>query len=141
MLPKAGPAQIFLKSKDLGGPNGLWVDGADLLVASWGPVTDGATLQTCGPGHLQRIDLKTRRLKPFDTPGPTGHLAGVVRSPEGLVVTDAGTGRALLWLADGKVTTVREGLKECGMPGVNAEAGILAVPETGANDVVFVPLR
>lgn len=141
LLPKAGPPQVFLTSKDLAGPNGLWVDGTDLLVASWGPVTDSATLQTRRPGRLQRIDLKTRRLKAFDTPAPTGRLAGVVRSPEGLVVTDAGTGRVLLWSADGKVTTVREGFKECGMPGVNAERGILAVPETGANDVVFVPLR
>jgi len=141
LLPRAGPPQVFLKSKDLAGPNGLWVDGTDLLVASWGPVTDGATLQTRGPGRLQRIDLKTRRLKAFDTPAPTGRLAGVVRSPRGLVVTDAGTGRVLLWSVDGKVTTVREGLKECGMPGVNAERGILAVPETGANVVVFVPLR
>jgi sugar lactone lactonase YvrE len=141
LLPRAGPPQVFLTSKDLAGPNGLWVDGTDLLVASWGPVTDGATLQTRGPGRLQRIDLKTRRLKAFDTPAPTGRLAGVARSPEGLMVTDAGTGRVLLWSPDGKVTTVREGLKECGMPGVDAERGILAVPETGANDVVFVPLR
>lgn len=141
LLPKAGPPRVFLKSKDLAGPNGLWVDGSDLLVASWGPVTDGATLQTRGPGRLQRIDLKTRRLKAFDSPAPTGRLAGVVRSPEGLVVADAGTGRVLLWSPDGKVTTVREGLKECGMPGVDAERGILAVPETAANDAVFVPLR
>jgi sugar lactone lactonase YvrE len=141
VLPKAGQPQVFLKSKDLAGPNGLWVDGTDLLVASWGTVTDGATLQTLGPGHLQRIDLKTRRFKVFDTSAPTGRLSGVARSAEGLVVTDAGTGRVLLWSADGKVTTVREGLKECGMPGINAERGVLAVPEMGANDVVFVPLR
>jgi sugar lactone lactonase YvrE len=141
LLPNAGAPQVFLKSRDLAGPNGLWVDGTDLLVASWGPVTDGATLQTRGPGRLQRIDLKNRRLKAFDTPAPTGRLAGVVRSPEGLVVTDAGTGRVLLWSADGKVTTVRERLNECGMPGVNAKRGILAVPLTGANNVVYVPLR
>jgi hypothetical protein len=141
LLPSAGPPRVFMKTKDLAAPNGLWVDGTELLVASWGPLTDGTTLQTRGPGRLQRIDLKTRRMKAFDTPAPAGRLAGVVRTPDGLVVTDAGTGRVLLWSADGKVTALRERLTESGMPGFNAGPGVLAVPETGANNLVFIPLR
>ncbi len=141
VLPKGGQPRILLQSKDLMGPNGLWIDGSDLLVASWGRITNAPSLQTSGPGRLQRIDLKTRRLRAFDTPPPTGRLGGVVRSLEGLVVTDAEAGRVLLWAPDGNITTVRGTLKECGMPGINPEQGLLAVPEAAANDVVFVPLR
>ncbi len=140
LLPKAGPPQVFLRSKTLAGPNGLLLDGHDLLVAAWGSVTDGATLQTRSSGGLLRIDLRTRRLRAFDSPAPAGRLAGIARSARGLLITDAGRGRLLLWASDGNVMTLREGFKECGMPGVNPKDGVLAAPDTGANDVVFVPL-
>jgi DNA-binding beta-propeller fold protein YncE len=138
-LPAGGTPERFLASDVLEGPTGLAVQGSDLVVASWGVITDPATLATRIAGRLLRVDLRTKAVRPI-LAAPLGHLDGLAPRDDGYFVTDRPDGK-LLWVsAAGATRVVRGGLKSPGGIGVASRQRVVAVPERDADNVVFVPL-
>jgi len=138
-LPAGGTPERFLASDRLEGPTGLAVQGSDLLVAGWGVITDPATLATRVLGRLQRVDLRTKAVRPI-LAAPLGHLDGLAVRDDGYLVTDRRDGK-LIWVsASGATRVVRGGLKGPGGIGVASRQRVVAVPERDADNVVFVTL-
>lgn len=78
---------IWIESEKLENPNGLHFTEDDIIVGSWGKMTDGFATEI--PGHLKRISLNTKSLSSIGEGTPVGNLDGVEGSDEtGFYVTD-----------------------------------------------------
>ena len=71
--------ELWLQSDKLEVPNGLLVENEQLIVASWGNMTDG--FATATPGHLKTINLKTKEIQSLGDQSPVGNLDGL--EPDG----------------------------------------------------------
>ncbi len=93
---------LWLESSELESPNGLRVEGNDLLVATWGVMTEG--FKTDVPGALKRINLDSKQITSVSK--PLGNLDGLepALSGKGWTVTDWMAGK--LWSVNpqGKTT-------------------------------------
>ena len=75
--------ELWLSSRRLQDPNGLYADGSKLYVASFGVLSDpltGAYDFNNPHGGTKVIDLLTRELKDFGSSEPVGMLDGIVKS-------------------------------------------------------------
>jgi DNA-binding beta-propeller fold protein YncE len=89
-----GSFTVWLRNDQLEAPNGLLVEGGNLIVGSWGNMTDGFV--TAIPGHLKTIDIKTKKISSLGDQTPVGNLDGVEPDGEGnYYVTDWMDGRLI----------------------------------------------
>ena len=132
-------AELWLETDALQNPNGLWVDGAALVVASWGPMTDVATFAAKHPGTLLRIDLATKEITPVGRGEPIANFDGVLRIGEYYYATDWTGGRLLRIADDGSVETLLSGFSQLADLGYDAKRGIVGLPIMSDNR--FVRLR
>jgi len=132
-------AELWLETDALQNPNGLWVDGAALVVASWGPMTDVATFATKHPGTLLRVDLATREITPVGRGEPIANFDGVLRIGAYYYATDWTGGRLLRIADDGSVETLLSGFSQLADLGYDAKRGIIGLPVMSDNR--FVRLR
>jgi len=96
---------VWLSSDQLEKPNGLLVEGDNLIVGSWGVMTDGFATET--PGHLKTIDLKTKKISSLGNKTPAGNLDGVESDGKGkYFVTDWLNGKLLYITPEGDSTTL-----------------------------------
>ncbi len=72
--------QVWVESPKLESPNGLIVDGENLIVASWGVPTEGWNTKV--PGHLLRVSLRDRQITDVGSDKPVGNLDGLHRLDE-----------------------------------------------------------
>ena len=85
---------VWLESAQLEKPNGLLVEGNNLIVGSWGVMTDGFATEV--PGHLKTIDLNTKQIESLGNKSPAGNLDGVEPDGKGnYYVTDWLNGKLL----------------------------------------------
>ncbi len=99
-LNSIGLFPVWLSSPALEAPNGLHIEGDQLIVASWGFPTDG--FDTDVPGHLKSVNLVTKAIKPLGNAKPAGNLDGVEADGNGAYyVTDWIKGTLLLIQPDG----------------------------------------
>lgn len=76
---------VWLKSDDLAGPNGLYVEDDKLIVASWGK----GEMMSAKPDHLRTVDLKSKEIASLGDGTPIGNLDGVELDENGdYLVTD-----------------------------------------------------
>ena len=84
---KDGQFSIWLESPDLESPNGLLVQGDNLILGAWGVMTEG--FSTAVPGHLKSISLKDKTITSLGDGSPIGNLDGVEADLDGdFYVTD-----------------------------------------------------
>jgi DNA-binding beta-propeller fold protein YncE len=89
-----GSFNVWLRNEQLEAPNGLLVEDDQLIVASWGNMTDG--IVTAIPGHLKTIDIKTKNISSLGDQTPVGNLDGVEPDGNGnYYVTDWVGGRLI----------------------------------------------
>jgi sugar lactone lactonase YvrE len=94
---------VWLESAALEKPNGLLVEGNQLIVGSWGVMTDGFATDVAG--HLKSIDLKTKNISSLGNQSPAGNLDGVEADGYGnYYVTDWLNGKLLHIEPSGKST-------------------------------------
>lgn len=67
--------EIWLKDDALISPNGLFVDGNTLIVASWGVMTDGFATKI--PGHVLQVSLSEKKVLNLGNGKPVGNLDGI----------------------------------------------------------------
>ncbi|MFT7899113.1 hypothetical protein VBY74_03925 [Tenacibaculum ascidiaceicola] len=99
-LPTKGArkVELWLKDDKLNMPNGLFVSKNNLIAAGWGVDLDAKTFATKTPGHLVKINLKTKKIKTISQ--PFGNLDGLSETLHGFLITD--------WLA-GSLFYLRKG--------------------------------
>jgi len=138
--PKSKDVEIFIESDKLDTPDGLYVDGNKLIVASWGPIVDPATFATSRKGAVLSVDLKTKKINPYLKKGlGVGNLEGITKAGDYYYITDWMSGY-LLRVGKNGFEVVVSGLKNPTDPDFAEELGILAIPEHGSNRVLFINL-
>ena len=139
--PQSKDVEIFIESDDLDTPDGLYVDGNNLIVASWGPIVDPATFGTSRKGNVLSINLKTKKIKPYLKKGTeVGNLEGIAKVGDDFYITDWMSGQLLRVRKNG-FKAVMSGLKNPTDPNYAEELGVLAIPEHGTNRVLFINLK
>lgn len=137
-IPAGGEAEAWLQDTDLEGPNGLWVDGNALLVATWGPAKAPGSIETTRPGRLLSVGLENGDLQVLFDGHSIGHLDGVVKQGEWLYVTDWMAGRVLRISSTGTVHTVLTGLPGLADLGIDPGSGLLGVPAMQDNRLLVL---
>ena len=98
---KDGQFSIWLESPDLESPNGLLVQGDNLILGAWGVMTEG--FSTVVPGHLKSISLKDKTITSLGDGSPIGNLDGVEADLDGdFYVTDWMNGKLFRITATGQ---------------------------------------
>ena len=90
----------WLQSDALEFPNGLFVQGDELIVGSWGVMTNGFDTEV--PGHLKTVSLSNQAINTLGSGQPVGNLDGVEPDGQGnFYVTD--------WISGGLMLIDRQG--------------------------------
>ncbi len=138
--PKSKAVEIFIESEDLDTPDGLYVDGNKLIVASWGPIVDPATFGTSRPGSVLSVDLKTKKISSYLEKGlGVGNLEGIAKAGDHYYITDWMAG-SLLRVGESGFDVVLSGLQNPTDPNYAEELGVLAIPQHGTNQVLFIDI-
>ena len=94
---------IWLENEKLESPNGLLVLGDDIILGSWGKMTDGFATEV--PGHLKRISIEDKTIKSIGDGSSVGNLDGVEIDNDGnFYVTDWMNGKLLYIKQTGEVS-------------------------------------
>ncbi|GAB3667171.1 hypothetical protein GCM10028791_42920 [Echinicola sediminis] len=133
-----GKVEIWLEDEELEFPNGLWVDGDDLIVATWGPMTNIATFETSRKGKIIIVNLENKIIKSLGTGKPIANLDGVVKYKENYYATDWTGGRLLKIDQHGNVKELVTGFNQFADLGIDPSTGIIMVPEMSKNRVIKV---
>jgi len=97
--------ELWLSDDKLEQPNGLLVEGNNLIVGSWGVMTDGFATDIAG--HIKTIDLSSKKIESLGDKAPAGNLDGVEADGKGnYFVTDWMQGKLLHIMPSGKSTTL-----------------------------------
>jgi hypothetical protein len=124
---KNNKVSVFKAGTALESPNGLYVDGGKLVVASWGAGIQ-PDFSSKEKGHLYSLDLKTK-VKTLITTTPLGNLDGLERAKDGSwFVSDWLAGRVYKVAADGSSTLLIEGLKGAADLGWDQSTNTIIVP-------------
>jgi sugar lactone lactonase YvrE len=100
-----GKFEKWLADKSLETPNGLFIEKGQLLVGSWGVMTDG--FATKKPGHMKSINLKSKKITSLGTGKPIGNLDGIESDGKGgYFATDWMAGSVLRIMPSGKFETL-----------------------------------
>lgn len=85
---------VWLQDEGLEAPNGLLVENGNMIVGSWGHMTDGFATEVAG--HLKSVDIKNRKITSLGDQTPAGNLDGVEPDGNGnYLVTDWLNGKLL----------------------------------------------
>lgn len=139
-LDRERKPEVWLEGEQLQNPNGLIVDGAHLVIATWGPMTDPATFAVKHPGTVLRADLKTRQLTPVGKGEPIASFDGIVKAGEDYFATDWPGGRLLRISKAGKVREVLTGFHQLADLGYDPSSNTIALPVMSDNRVIFLRL-
>ncbi|WP_418263627.1 hypothetical protein [Flavobacterium faecale] len=140
-LPKNKGVELFIKNEALEYPNGLWIDGKDIIVATWGPMTNRATFETSRKGTLMKVNLKTKAINPIGKGLPIANLDGVVKYGNFYYATDWTGGRLLKISKYGHVEEVISGFSQFADLGINLKKGVIMIPEMSKNRFILYNLK
>ena len=125
---------ILIEGADIEHPNGLLVEGENLIIGAWGKeIQDDFTTKTLG--RLLSLNLKTKKITPL-TAKPLGNLDGVESDGKGgYVVTDWIAGKVFHVLKLGTSKTLATFPKGAADHAFIADKKILILPEMLENKV------
>jgi len=135
-----GKATVWLESQELQSPNGLWIQGDSIVVASWGPMTDVATFATKHDGTLLRVDINTKSITPVGEGRPIANFDGVVAVGNTYYATDWTGGRLLRITEQGSVTVVMSGFNQLADLGFDPGTNTLGLPVMKDNRFILLSL-
>lgn len=120
----------FVSGPELDGPNGLLVDGGELVVGTFG--LGG------GMGQLLAVDLTSKELRTIAE--DVGNIDGVEKIGSDYLVTDYFRGRLVRVTPDGSTSTAAQVLPGAADHGIDPARSMVAVPHTLLNVVTFTEL-
>lgn len=125
---------ILIEGADIEHPNGLLVEGENLIIGAWGKeIQDDFTTKTLG--RLLSLNLKTKKITPI-TAKPLGNLDGVESDGKGgYVVTDWIAGKVFHVQKSGAYKTLATFPKGAADHAFIADKKILILPEMLENKV------
>lgn len=85
-LDLSGEFSIWMSGENLDFPNGLYIDGDNMYLASWGKIVDGNALEAA-PGGVLKIDLNNKNLSK-DSRVSFGNLDGIRPYEGGFIISD-----------------------------------------------------
>jgi outer membrane protein assembly factor BamB len=134
---KDGKPEVFVEGEQTDWPNGLLVDGKELVVASWGiGATDWSTKV---PGKLFSFNLETKK-KTIITKKPLGNLDGLEKFGNDYLVSDWKAGKVYRVSAKGKATELYYGMKGAADIGFITSTKTLIIPRMGENQITAYKL-
>ena len=86
-----GKIEKWLQDAKLDFPNGLFVKGNDIIVASWGVVTNQQTFETAVKGKLVKVGINDKKITDLTTSFANGD--GIEAYKNGYLVTDWASGK------------------------------------------------
>jgi sugar lactone lactonase YvrE len=95
-----GKIERWLQDEKLDYPNGLFIKGNDMIVASWGVVTDQQTFATAVKGKLIKVSMSDKKITDITTSFANGD--GLKAYKDGYLVSDWAAGK--IFFVDGKGT-------------------------------------
>jgi endonuclease/exonuclease/phosphatase family metal-dependent hydrolase len=131
--------EIWIASDKLKSPDGLYVDKNNLIVASWGKLSHPETFETSELGDLLSIDLNSKKVEVILS--KIGNLEGITKAEDHYYISDWSAGKILK--VDAKQKNVIDfvtGLKNPTDLDYASELNVLAIPQHGTNQVLFVNL-
>jgi sugar phosphate isomerase/epimerase len=132
-------SEVWLETDQLKSPDGLYIDDNHLIVASWGKLINKETFATSELGDLLSIDLKTKKIETLIK--QIGNLEGITKVGKHYFITDWAAGKVLMVDAAQKIVTdFIVGLKNPTDPDYSPELNVLAFPQHGTNQVLFIKL-
>ena len=94
---------VWIESPELEAPNGLLALENEIILGSWGKMTDGFATKI--PGHLKRISIKDKTIQSIGDGSSVGNLDGVESdNNHGFYVTDWINGKLLHIKSSGEVS-------------------------------------
>jgi outer membrane protein assembly factor BamB len=97
---------LWLQSEELQHPNGLRIEGDQLLIAAWGKDLQ-PDFSTTTPGHLLAVNLASKAISSVGSGAPVGNLDGLEPDGQGnYLVTDWLAGTLYRISADGSTETL-----------------------------------
>ena len=98
---------VWLYSPELQAPNGLTIEGNQLIVGSWGHTTEGWS--TAIAGNLKSVSLQTKEIKSMGSGEPVGNIDGTKSDGNGdYFITDWVAGKVLHVKRDGSAKQLLE---------------------------------
>jgi sugar lactone lactonase YvrE len=132
--------QIWIESDELDNPNGLHFTEDDIIVGSWGKMTDGFATEV--PGHLKRISINTKNISSIGDGTAVGNLDGVEGNDEiGFYVTDWLNGGLFHIDAKGTVNKLLEFEQGSADHEFLARKGMLFIPQMKENKLFAYKLN
>jgi sugar lactone lactonase YvrE len=133
----ASKAEVWLESDKLDAPNGLFLDGGTLMVASYGQDPDGDGPAARAPGRLLAVDLATKVVRPLGDMAPLGNLDGLEKLGSDWIVT--GSDRIWRVTPDGRTNELGQ-VPHAADLGLRPGDRLAAIPTLSDNTVELVSL-
>ncbi len=135
-----GQFEIWLHDAKLEAPNGLLVEGNQLIVGSWGNMTDGFATDIAG--HLKTINIKTKQIQSLGDAFPAGNLDGVEADGNGnYFATDWMNGKLLHITPEGISTTLIKLDQGSADHTVLLDKGLIIIPMMLTNDLITYRIK
>ena len=132
ILEPSGKIREWINSEQLEKPNGLLVDGDDILVAAWG--ADGS-------GNVLKVNRGTREISKISKSG-IGNLDGIQRAgKKGFYISDWASGKIYSIDLDGNLEEIFTSAKSAGDILFLREAGKLVLPMNHQNEIWWYKLE
>lgn len=132
-------AEVWLETNALQAPDGLYMDNDKLIVACWGILSNPGTFDTSKPGDLLSIDLKTKQITTLVK--NVGNLEGITKAGKHYYITDWAAGKLLKVNPKTKIVVdFISGLSNPTDPNYAPELNVIAFPQHGTNQVLFIKL-
>lgn len=123
-----GTFEKWLESPDLKGPNGLVIDGDQLVIAAWGTMEPDFSTKT--PGNLLTVSLADKTIANLGNGKPVGNLDGIEQfDGDSFIVTDWVAGKVFQIARSGEAKVLLS------LPQGTADLNFIAADRTA-----FIPL-
>ena len=139
-LNSIGLFAMWLNDAGLEAPNGLHVEGKNMIIGSWGFPTDGFATEV--PGHLKTVSLINKSIKSLGNGKPVGALDGVESDGKGAYyVTDWTAGTLLHIKANGEFKELLKLSPGAADHEVILEKNLIIIPLMKDNKIVAYKIR
>lgn len=134
---KDGKIELWFKDDGLDFPNGLLSKGNEIIVASWGVVTNPETSETAVKGKLISVSIADKKVKDVTKPFINGD--GLAAFKNGYIVSDWVSGQ--IYFVDNKGTQKEIGSYGSGTADLMINKSTLLIPQMSEGKILAFTLK